>query len=317
MNGVVPMKWITLLIMLLLSGGCSTFSSSIQPTSSLSTEFPTEVGARPPERTPTTESLTPTSLPRLQPAEAEGMLLELHQNNGGCHLPCWWGLTPGKTSAQTAISLFESLSEISSRITLFDDVGGAHWRIERNDLLLDTIVSFTYNRLLSGNIESLRITIEVKRELQGGGYGTVWENPLNEQFLQAYRLPHILSIYGQPEEVLVFANEGWRYFELVLDYSAQGFVIWYSAPLESSGDKFLGCPSKAFTKLYIWAPQFTYTWAEGVTGMGDKSEIDSLTRDFVALEEATSITTRDFSNTFTNADFAGCIETPKELWPGP
>jgi hypothetical protein len=316
------MKHIILFMLLLLSASCSSFSSSrAQPTSISSTTLPaTNLTTSPtplPKLTLTIEIATPSPFVTLPPAEAEAMILELHQNNGGCRLPCWWGLTPGKTSAQTAISLFERLTEISLRTAFFDDVGGAHWRIDKNDLLLDTIVSFTHNRLLSDNIESFRITIDVKRELQGGGFETVWENPLNEQFLQAYRLPQILSIYGQPEEVLIFANEGWRYLELMLDYSDQGFAIWYSVPLESSGERFLGCPSKAFTKLYLWAPEFAYTWAEGVTGTGDKSEIDSLNRDFQPLEETTSMTLDEFYDVFVNADTASCLETPKELWPGP
>lgn len=316
------MKQIILFMLLLLSTSCSSFSSSrAQPTSISSTTLPaTTIIVSPtplPKLTPTIEIPTPSPFATLPPAEAEAMILELHQSNGGCRLPCWWGLMPGETSSQAAISLFEKLSETSLRTTFFDDVGGAHWRIAENGLLLDTIVSFAYNRLLSGNVESFRITIDVKKELEGGGFETVWENPFNEQYLRAYMLPQILEAYGQPEEVLIFANEGWRYFELMLDYSDQGFAIWYSAPLESSGEKFLGCPSKVFTKLYLWAPEFAYTWAEGVTGTGDKSEIDSLNRDFQPLEDATSMTLDEFYDVFVKEDTASCLETPKELWPGP
>ena len=146
---------------------------------------------------------------------------------------------------------------------------------------------------------------------------TAWENPLNEQLLQAYRLPSVLSTYKQPRNVLIFANEGWRYFELVLDYSDQGFVIWYSAPLDSEGEKYLGCLEKAFVNLYLWTPDLTYTWAEGVTGSGDASEIDSLNRDFQPLEDVTSMTLDKFYEAFVNVENDTCLETPKELWPGP
>ncbi|MCI0555198.1 MAG: hypothetical protein L0287_29990 [Anaerolineae bacterium] len=316
------MKRITLLILLLLIAGCSTFSSSrIQPTPTLSTKLPeatvTISPTSPSKPTPTIMIPTPSPLPTLPPAEAEAMTLNLLQDNGGCLFPCWWGLTPGKTSTQTAKSLLEKFTANSLRTTFYEDVGGASWLIEKNGLLLDIIVSFTYDRLLSGTVESFRITTEVKKELEGGGFETVWENPLNEQFLQAYALPQILSTYGQPKDVLVFANEGWRYFSLILNYSEQGFVVWYSAPLESSGDKYLGCMSKAFTKLYLWAPEFSYTWAEGVTGTGDKSEIDSLNRDFQPLEKVTSMTLDEFYNDFVDTNNFTCLETPKQLWPGP
>jgi hypothetical protein len=130
-------------------------------------------------------------------------------------------------------------------------------------------------------------------------------------------LPQILETYEQPKEVLVFADEGWRHFNLLLDYSDQGFAVWYSAPLESSGDDYLGCMSKAFTKLYLWAPESSNSWAEGVTGTGNQSEIDSLNRDFQLLEDVTSMTLDEFYGVFVNAENVTCIETPKELWPGP
>jgi len=256
----------------------------------------------------------PSPLPQ---KEAEALILELLQYNPDCLFPCWFGLTPGETDDKATKALFEKLAAVSLRTTLNDDVDGAFWRINKDSFLLDTITSAIYDQSSSNILESLRITIEVKREVQAGELNTAWENPLNEQFLQAYRLPSVLSTYNQPRNVLMFANEGWRYFELVLDYSDQGFVIWYSAPLDSEGEKFLGCPEKAFVNLYLWTPDLTYTWAEGVTGNGDTSEIDSLNRDFQPLEDVTSMTLDKFYDAFVNTENDTCLETPKELWPGP
>jgi hypothetical protein len=245
------------------------------------------------------------------------MILDLLEDNGNCFLPCWWGLTPSKTDAQTTVSFFNRLISLTVA-HIYNEYGSyERWLIPKNDLLLDISVSVTYDKEVPNFINNLQVTTQIVREIEGGGFETVWENPLNEQYLRAYMLPQILEAYGQPKEVLIFANEGWRYFELMLDYSDQGIAIWYSAPLESSGEKFLGCPSKAFTKLYLWAPEFGYTWAEGVSGTEDKSEIDTLNRDFRPLEEVTSTTSEQFYNAFVNADHASCIETPKELWPGP
>lgn len=316
------MKRIYLLILLFLSAGCNTSSSSrTQPISTLSVPFPTTIVTTLPtsasKPTPTIKIPTLSPLPTLPPTEAEAMILDLLQDNGGCLFPCWWGLTPAKTSTQTLKSLLEKFTANSLRTTFYEDVGSASWLIKKNGLVLDVIVSFTYDRVLTGTVESFRITTEVKKELQEGGVETVWENPLNEQYLLAYRLPQILSVYGKPKDVLIFANEGWNYFELILDYSDQGFAIRYSMPLESSGDEYLGCTSKAFTRLYLWAPEFAYSWAEGINGMGDKSEIDSLTRDFQPLGEVTSITLEEFYDFFMNGDNINCLETPRKLWPGP
>lgn len=316
------MKRIVLPILLFLLAGCGTVDSPlVQATSTPITILPVETAIISPtllpEPTSTIMIPTPSPLPTLPPAEAEAMIFDLLQNNEGCLLPCWWGLTPGKSSQKDAQSLLETLATDFSSVNFYDNVSGASWLIKSDGLLLDLIVSFLHDRALVDVVESFRITMEVKRELSEGGFETVWENPLNERYLQAYMLPQILSVYRQPKEVFVFANEGWRYFSLVLDYSDRGFAIWYSAPLESSSDKYIGCMSKTFARLYLWAPEFSYTWAEGVTGTGDKSEIDALNRDFRPLEEVTSTTLEEFYDTFMNTDHIGCIETPRELWPGP
>ncbi len=307
------MKHITFFITLFLVAGCSRVSSTETEPISTSSSTPPVTTLLPIKSTQTIEFATQSPLP---PEEAETMMLDLLQYHPDCLLPCWFGLTPGKTSVQTARSLLEEFAAISLITTYYDDVSGTHWRIDENGLLLDTIVSFTHDRQLTSILENLRVTIEVKEQM-GGGFETIWENPLNNQYLQAYRLPQILSIYGQPEQVLVFANEGWNYFELMLDYSNRGFAVWYSMPLESSGEKFSGCPSRAFTKLYLWVPEFAYTWAEGVTGNGDQYEIDSLNRDFQSIEGVTSLKLEEFYDVFGKSMNTKCLETQKEYWPGP
>ena len=39
--------------------------------------------------------LTPA---QLEPDEMQAYVREMLQTNGGCELPCWWGIIPGKTS---------------------------------------------------------------------------------------------------------------------------------------------------------------------------------------------------------------------------
>jgi hypothetical protein len=302
------MKCISWFILIFLTVGCTIFPSpeslSSPSVSTLPSVSPTSIMALP----------APSPLPQ---KEAEALILELLQYNPDCLFPCWFGLTPGETDDKATKALFEKLAAVSLRTTLNDDVDGAFWRINKDSFLLDTITSAFYDQSPSNTLESLRITIEVKREAQGGELKTAWENPLNEELLQAYRLPSVLSTYKQPRNVLIFANEGWRYFELVLDYSDQGFVIWYSAPLDSEGEKYLGCPEKAFVNLYLWTLDLTQTWVEGVTGSEDPSEIDSLNRDFQPLEDVTSMTLDKFYDAFVNVENDTCLETLKELWPGP
>ena len=304
-----------LVVAVMLNAGCNVFPlSETSPTLTVSPAFHVMQTKAVP--TPSIESITLTPSPTLSPEESETMIMDLLQNNNGCIFPCWWGLMPSKTEARTALFFFDKFTSLAVA-HIFNEYGSyERWLIPKDDLTLDISVSVSYGKQTPNLINSLQVTTQVTRKLDGGSE-VAWENPLNEQFFRAYMLPEILSVYGRPQDVLVFANEGWRYFELLLDYSDKGFAIWYSAPLESSGKMFLGCPSKAFTKLYLWTPEFVYTWAEGVTGMGDKSEIEALNRDFRPLQEVTSMTLDEFYSNFTNTENPGCIETPKVIWPGP
>lgn len=47
-----------------------------------------------------TNTVTPawTRVPKLPPEKAIGKLLDIYQDNGGCELPCVWGVTPGQTT---------------------------------------------------------------------------------------------------------------------------------------------------------------------------------------------------------------------------
>ena len=57
-----------------------------------------------PTNTPTLiPTLTWTPLPTLSAEAAHAKIKELLKTNGGCELPCWWGIIPGKTAWPEAL----------------------------------------------------------------------------------------------------------------------------------------------------------------------------------------------------------------------
>lgn len=338
-------------ILSLFTSGCSTLPSSTDepmetalPTLSMtmmpslpsentetppltSTIAPTHTSLKPTftlSPTATIELPTPTPWPTLPADEAKQMMLGLLEDNGGCRFPCWWGLTPGETSYLTIRSFLEKFETISIANIYSEYSFYASWFPLEDDLILDVRVSGFFKLEPPNNLDGLHVTMQVKRVIEGG-FEVVWENPLNEQYLQIYRLPQILTTYGPPNQALVFGNEAfghanWSQFELVLDYADQGFVIWYTVLMEQVGNTYLGCMANAYTNLYLWDPELTYTWAEGITrasGGEDREIIDDLNESFLPLEEATSMTLDEFYQTFQNPGNTTCLETPVELWPGP
>jgi hypothetical protein len=46
------------------------------------------------------------------PYEGEKEILHLYTDNGGCQLPCLWGIEPGKTSTEEVITRFSKIGKI-------------------------------------------------------------------------------------------------------------------------------------------------------------------------------------------------------------
>jgi hypothetical protein len=126
-----------------------------------------------------TATTTWTPLPTLAYAEARAMVRDLLENNGGCKLPCWWGIVPGETdwsSAKQCLSQFTTVGE-----------GQKHWFSEYSGIMQYTMWSAYQYRLGS---------------LTGGG-GIMVKNGGIQRLLittgtSAYRLSQLLKEYGKP-----------------------------------------------------------------------------------------------------------------------
>jgi hypothetical protein len=117
-----------ILLLLIILSGC--ISEKVKPpvpssTPSVITPLPTKTyipntptvtktATLPPTSTHTstaTLTMTPTETPQptLLPEERNTLIRELLATNGGCRLPCWWGIVPGKTPWPEAEQLFSHL----------------------------------------------------------------------------------------------------------------------------------------------------------------------------------------------------------------
>ena len=91
----------------LLITACAPAPPAETPTPTLApTLTPTVTNTLLPTKTPSptvAQSWTPP--PKLSQEEANELLLELYETNGGCEMPCWWGIVPGETPWETALEL--------------------------------------------------------------------------------------------------------------------------------------------------------------------------------------------------------------------
>ncbi len=307
-------------IMLVLSG-CRTWGGAAGPSP---TPFWTSTPLQPAPTATWTATASPsptptlTSIPALPPEEAYDMLLELLQTNGGCELPCWWGISPGVSTHEEAETKLEPLLGIAagfypgkkgSAISLDYPVG---------ELLLS--LSLNYKFPLEDRIEMLYISTEMLRyiehEEEGSGFQFVYDSPAYHDLLAPYTLDRMLAAFGPPEEVLVrgvvYAERYpglWEEMFLTLLYPERGIFVRYTMVGERDGDKFVGCPARAFIDLWLIPPgREDYEALLSLTGDWEGDFVDTR-----SLKEATGMSVGEFYRLFQNPN--RCIETPLSVWP--
>jgi hypothetical protein len=193
---------------------------------------------------------SPTLAPTLTADQEQALVLDLLQNNAGCRLPCWWGFTPGKTTWQTASTFFTSLGKN------IINMGRSYtsYRVEFTIMKYDIRLSQEYV-VINGNIAMIWVGIGMVRNEKA-----VFGDPLFAKALQYYMLPHLLTAYGPPDEVLIrtFSSApggGWVPFHLLLFYPMQGILVDYQGPNEKKGNNLQWCPQNTNITMWLWMPE--------------------------------------------------------------
>ena len=224
------------------------------------------------------------------------MVRDLLENNGGCKLPCWWGIVPGKTdwsSAKQCLSQFTTVGE-----------GQKHWFSEYSGIMQYTMWSAYQYRLGS---------------LTGGG-GIMVKNGGIQRLLittgtSAYRLSQLLKEYGKPTEIYIRTFRDTPTgdllpFHLVLDYPEFGTTAFYETTALRLGNGFLrGCIVDEEPILYLRPVSEILTYQEVVEMVFGKDPTLPKT-----IQEANDIDIVGFFDTVL-AKGQICLDTPMELWP--
>lgn len=177
--------------------------------------------------TPTSSKLAPTFTPvSTLSAEQEGTLLSsLLANNGGCELPCWWGITPGLTGVVEARDIFV-LQGVEDWVESFDGtyalIGLGYPRVDSSTYSRDVIVQFG---LENNQIQYIYVD---------GGYRQEELRTLFIQDWQSYSPTSMLDRYGQPSYVEMAEIENSPYYRLIFSYQLLGTEISYIVPFEAS-----------------------------------------------------------------------------------
>ena len=159
---------------------------------------------------------TQTSLPTLSPTQVSETVRDLYKNNGGCKLPCFLGIVPGKTSIQDVYSRFSLIGYFEDQTRAVDTYQHIAFAtiVPPNDLV------GTYN----DNRWGFSIRVE-------DGIVVGFVTGAND--IEEFSIPDLamfLSYFGKPEEIMVRVIEsqvGNPDYEIALFYPTKGiFIRW-------------------------------------------------------------------------------------------
>jgi len=282
----------------------------IEPASTV-TPKPTKTQVMPSPTSLPTTIVTPTITPAVPPEE----ILNLFKTNGGCLLPCWWGILPGETAIETVKSFTDQFGDLAIHV-LRQETGNFRVRVPEGNVQPE--IDVVYGPLQGDTVEWLRVSPGLDYKNDAGEYSDRRGTPQYLEYYPAYAIAAVLATYGKPDVILLNGDmvnapgPPWVY-ALTLVYPEKG--IWAEYFGGMGGETYFGiCPMQTSITLSLWEPQKYASIEEvlssslpvGAWGLG----LGKLS----TLEEKTDLTLDEFYQTFKDANYDTCFESPTERW---
>jgi hypothetical protein len=278
----------TFLGIVLLLFGCTPAGSPIIPSQVESPVFsPTPMLSTSTPTSTFTATVTRTLPPTLEPAQAEETLKTLLQESVDCEAPCFWGITPGRTTLIEAINTFTHLGlQVNNTTYQGKDFYGIEYDF---GVSLSISVVLTIQEYL---VKNLSISIHPGRYSVGSS--KKWSAYSPEMLISRYGIPSRVDFFlGRVAPVPTHSMQ--MYFEkskLIVQYIGTKLLI--------VGPQLEICPiTNQVEDIYIW--------------MGDDPQYPPSLG--VPLEEATTLTLEEFSKLMLGEPEKACFNLRDEAFP--
>jgi len=244
--------------------------------------------------TPTVKPATKTPYPTLSIKQARQLIDEAQKTNLGCELPCWWGITPGKTPLDEAQAFFAALN---AKIEYW----APHYSItvfypDSKKIALGLRIFPDENGLVeSMNIYLSRTMAEVLDQF--GQPSQIW---FYSSGARAYRLlPSASLMFLYPERGMFFYT-----LEKEADYFDNGRAVRVCA---------IHLAVRTYSGFYLWDGHTPKTLEQMKGYLFDDPEGWR----FRPLEDVTNMDIPAFTKAFSVPNSKACFLSPIDIWPYP
>ena len=255
-----------------------------------------------------TSTQLPTVAPTLTKAEREAKILKVLENGGNCRLPCWWGITPGKTTWQEAQQNFAS---IGLKTTSVNQAGGVTGHgTERFDIgHLDVINSQEFYES-DGVIQT--IVVNSDGIYNPSLFRMVWTRFSPEQIILDNGVPSRVWVLSYKHVAEGQPGTSMPYF-LWLFYDESGFLIIYRGELRYA-QRYEFCPTFSGEKANLGTGLALYAHTPDNPEPLEKLSSYSI-ESVLPIDQAAGISVKEFYNLITQTEKPACFDTPRDIWP--
>jgi hypothetical protein len=266
-------------------------TSTPRPPTSTATVAPTAV-----------PSATETVLPTLSPTQIAETVLDLYTNNGGCELPCWWGIVPGKTSIQEVYDRFSLLGSVNDETKETDKL--KHYNV--SVIPPSSVNSYDEDEWL--------FSLTVKN----GIVDEIFADTNNNRLLAGPGLSTGLSTFGEPQEIWItfYPNDESEPpdYELGLFYPDKGVDITgsglaYKIARLNNLKKVSLCPQEIpkTTKLRMMYSPMVDLWSPNEQRSFFEVDTDYEYGVYFHLSDISNMTTNQFYTTYLDPSATRCF----------
>jgi hypothetical protein len=240
-----------------------------------------------------------TPLPTYSFEQARYIVMDLYEHNP-CKLPCWWGITPGKTDWREAWQFLGRFAK-----------NRPPWETVLRPIPFGKFIPFrvyldvprTSDWETYRSLDDLKFNIDIKTF-------RVDYIDVNTGNVAAYTIPEILAEYGMPKQIYVYGfpspldfNSG---VNLNLYYPQYGFISSHYAIVKDDEwhePTFTACFQK-LTQLMIWPPERNLDFSE----RWEISDNSGVLQYMKTIDQVSNYSLVDFYRAFANRQRQPCIE---------